>query len=1255
MIARTLPYQHLSVRVPWHDTNWTGIVCADPINNGSCLRLSRIAAERNDVLQVKNAGRPWSELSEAELPPCHVERAGFMSPTGRRVQKFHPYASWNDVYSKFQPAWLDLPAYAADCVPFRWMLRENAEALSESLDIDYEVRLEEQVDAEAELRDPAWIQHERNQRAMLDTFFSAVTPQSSLVFFYAMETPLSDDHRRALIGVGRVTGTTQSKPYGNDLGGFGSVTWETTVQHSIRPTMEDGFLLPYHQLLELGRQGEIDTSDYVVHVPDEFTAQFSYATEHVTHDAALGLLLSLVDSVDRFATLVPGDWDKVRTWLSDRIAEVWDARGAFPGLGAALTAFGMSQGVLFSFAVRALVSEDGDPWEVVDEIMRDPEAHPDVTPKPSAMLRKVWVSLSQTRRDLLRLISRFDLTLAQAARMYVVTERDKAGVDVDDSDLLANPYRFYESDRFTPDPMALKTVDRGVFSVPKIREAYPLPEPSRVDDALDERRVRALAIECLERAAVTGHSLLAAAQVMQAIREEPLDPPCPVSGDVFAVAEASFAPEIVGASMADGSKAIQLARLSATRSKISTLVRKRMKAKALPVVADWRVVIDSLLGSSAQDDPDEEPARQEKAAALEVLATSRVSVLIGPAGTGKTTLLKALCGLPKIADRRVLLLAPTGKARVRMQTAIGQKASTVAQLLRHSGRFDPETGRYRRSNQARLNSFSTVIVDECSMLTEEQLDALLDGIEGYERLILVGDPRQLPPIGVGRPFIDIVKHIRDEGQVAGFPLVGPSFAELTVRRRQLLTTSTAGADAGAETGAAEWFGGDRPDLVLADWFSGSDVPAGSDAIWDELVRTGDLGALSVRQWKTTQELHEQLRSELALSLPDMTDVADAVGFQVSYGGNVSGDHVYFNRGAAKRVEGWQVLSPIRSEGGGVNELNRLLQRTYRAKTIELANEQLPWLRKVPQPAGPEEIVYGDKVINVRNKQRKRYWPETDDALAYVANGEIGVVVGPFKRRGKKISLKQWEIEFSTQPGVAYKYWKGEFGTDDGSPVVELAYAITVHKAQGSEFGTTFVIVPSPCRLLTRELLYTALTRQQHRVVLFMQGDLAELRGYTSPKYSESAARVTNLFSDPSPVEVDGRYMEEGLIHHTRKGIYVRSKSELIIADLLYSKGLEFTYERELVLGGSRRLPDFTIEDADTGETFYWEHLGMLNRASYRRKWEAKLAWYASHGILPRGTGEGEDPEGQLVVTVDGADGSISSAEIEVLVDEVFGT
>jgi hypothetical protein len=57
MSARALPYQHLSIRVPWHDQAWTGTVCDDPLANGSCLRLGRISKQRNDALQVSNAGK----------------------------------------------------------------------------------------------------------------------------------------------------------------------------------------------------------------------------------------------------------------------------------------------------------------------------------------------------------------------------------------------------------------------------------------------------------------------------------------------------------------------------------------------------------------------------------------------------------------------------------------------------------------------------------------------------------------------------------------------------------------------------------------------------------------------------------------------------------------------------------------------------------------------------------------------------------------------------------------------------------------------------------------------------------------------------------------------------------------------------------------------------------------------------------------------------------------------------------------------
>ncbi|MGK3946060.1 hypothetical protein ABK046_47895, partial [Streptomyces caeruleatus] len=79
---------------------------------------------------------------------------------------------------------------------------------------------------------------------------------------------------------------------------------------------------------------------------------------------------------------------------------------------------------------------------------------------------------------------------------------------LDDHDILANPYRLYEADRSTLEPIPVSVIDRGVFPASNIRATFPIPQPSRVDDALDARRVRALAIEQLERAAATGDSLM---------------------------------------------------------------------------------------------------------------------------------------------------------------------------------------------------------------------------------------------------------------------------------------------------------------------------------------------------------------------------------------------------------------------------------------------------------------------------------------------------------------------------------------------------------------------------------------------------------------------------------------------------------------------------------------------------------------------------------------------------------------------------
>jgi hypothetical protein len=281
---------------------------------------------------------------------------------------------------------------------------------------------------------------------------------------------------------------------------------------------------------------------------------------------------------------------------------------------------------------------------------------------------------------------------------------------------------------------------------------------------------------------------------------------------------------------------------------------------------------------------------------------------------------------------------------------------------------------------------------------------------------------------------------------------------------------------------------------------------------------------------------------------------------------------------------------------------------------------------------------------------------------YIANGEIGVVIGQVK--GKNISFKgrpqNMEVEFASQKGYKYTFRSREF-TEDGDTNMELAYCITVHKSQGSEFNTVFFVLPNPCFLLSREMLYTALTRQKDRVVILHQGDFSSIKELTSPRFSDALKRITNLFEAPQMVEskrYPGIFLEKHLIQEASDGTLLRSKSELGIYELMLKHKLPALYEKELEINEVVKYPDFTIDDADAGKIYYWEHCGMMHDYEYVERWQEKLKWYRENDILPWEEGGGK--RGTLIVSedkpkaIDGATrGAISLKEIEELILRVF--
>lgn len=1265
MTGQRYPLRHISIRVPWHDSGWGGTVCRNPKHNTACLKLINIAGSKNEAEEQAVAGQSLEKIVSERFPPCVKERGTFMAPFPLDRFHEHPYARTSpDTHAHFRPTRLHYPAYGAAALPFRWMMKPvvfgDEKHGERGLVNDFPLDIDPACEPELKFT-THWIQDHRNHRALLDCFWNHVQAEESLVFFYAKQVPLVEDTgRRVLIGAGRVLkfGPLTEYDYaGSPAGKIRSLLWERMVIHSIRPGFKDGFLLPYQQALEKSDEGRaFDPAEVVAFAPEDRFTEFSFATEHVSHDAAIGALLSCRAALLRAGELFNVATTAQESWIDHQLGRLWKKRGPFPGIGAVLGAMGVP---MANFVAQALVDkagEEGNPWETWQGALDDPARHlpEDLSRRLDATILKSWRRLPRQRRQFLELLSRIDLSADQAELLAVPEMRAERGIAADDNEYLSNPYLIYETTRLTNTPVDIGTVDRGIFPTAFVRDRYPLPDASAVRTAVDGRRLRALSIRELEAAATRGDTLMPQAAVITRLRmheAEEDERHTPATADLLAVAEdENFGGEISLVEMADGARAYQLERLAQAGDLIRRAVDKRAGAKPHEVHADWRADLDTQLGP-LPDDPDERAkegrAREEKAAALSELATRRFSVLIGPAGTGKTTLLSVLCRHPAINDEGVLMLAPTGKARVRMEDVARRagianlQAYTLAQFLARSRppRYEGATGRYRLTGQPGEKAARTVIVDECSMLTEEMAAALLEALSGVHRLIFVGDPRQLPPIGAGRPFADIIARLQPDDIETCFPRVAPGYAELTVPRRQ---------------GA-----GEREDLQLAAWFGGGVLSPGEDQVFEILAGHRASETVQFVAWESPEDLEGLLPATLAQALGFDPNGEEWQAFALSLGAILDDrGSAWFNAkwsdrypGSGSAAERWQLLSPVRQKPWGVDALNRAIHVRYKGLQIEQARNPGRY-RSIPAPMGEHQIIYGDKVINNRNGSvwKKRIYPEPASA-GYLANGEIGIVVG--HRRTKK---RNWypdalEIEFSTQIGRVFKFWDSDF-SEDGEASLELAYALTVHKAQGSEFDVVFLILPRSTQMLTRELLYTALTRQRQKVIVLHQGSATDLQRLSGQRYSATATRLTNLFGPPRPVAVGEVFLEERLIHRTSRGEAVRSKSEVIIANLLHAKRIDYHYEHPLELGGIVKYPDFTIEDDATGVTYYWEHCGMLHDAAYRRRWEEKQAWYREQDILPLDEGGGS--RGTLIVTRDQPDGGIDSPQIAAIIEQIGG-
>lgn len=375
--------------------------------------------------------------------------------------------------------------------------------------------------------------------------------------------------------------------------------------------------------------------------------------------------------------------------------------------------------------------------------------------------------------------------------------------------------------------------------------------------------------------------------------------------------------------------------------------------------------------------------------AVELAACSRVMLLTGGPGTGKTTTLRGVLALFDHLGLHTALAAPTGRAAKRLGELCDTEAATIHRLLETG--FDPYSGRLVFSKDADDPlDVDAVIVDEASMVDVTLMAALLDALRPDCRLVLVGDPDQLPSVGPGCVLSDLLR----------------SKLVPAVRLTEIFRQA---AQSAIVRSAHQINCGELPDLRANDndffFLRRTDAESAVDTIVDLCRRR----------------------------LPERMGIP---------------------------VDQIQVLSPTRRRGTGTASLNRALQQALNP----------PSEGKGERAFGEYTFRRGDRVMQVKNNY-DLLWrePLTGQAGAGVFNGDIGVItdVAP---RGELITVNFEGREVEYTPDLL-----GE---------LEPAYAVTVHKAQGSEYRAVILAaVDGAPMLLTRGVLYTAVTRARNLFII----------------------------------------------------------------------------------------------------------------------------------------------------------------------------
>ena len=417
-----------------------------------------------------------------------------------------------------------------------------------------------------------------------------------------------------------------------------------------------------------------------------------------------------------------------------------------------------------------------------------------------------------------------------------------------------------------------------------------------------------------------------------------------------------------------------------------TQVAQRLRAMADAAPEEPDGLDEALRALPRRTHIDYAPAQLE---AIRKAACCQALLLTGGPGTGKTTTLAGILALLDELGQRAMLAAPTGRAAKRLTELTDRPASTIHRLL--ESQFDPETGAmgFYHNEHEPLDA-DVMIVDETSMVDLTLMHALLRALRPGCRLILVGDPDQLPSVGAGNLFSDLLRSERLE----------------TVRLTEIFRQA-------------------RQSLIVMNAHA---------------VNHGQMPVLN----DTSRDFFFMKRPPEAVA----ATVRDLCHHRLPDNMHIPASQI-------------QVLSPTRRGPTGTAHLNEILQESLNPPAPDKPQKQY----------GGVTFRLGDRVMQIRNNY-DLFWRQTGGfgSGTGVFNGDMGVITA--------MDLREETLCVSFDDDREATYAFDQLGE------LELAYAMTVHKSQGSEYRAVVMVVSGGSSLLhTRGVLYTAITRARELLVL----------------------------------------------------------------------------------------------------------------------------------------------------------------------------